>query len=291
MILQVSIFIAPPNLRSTIQNVSICPGDSFFAAGQYRYTPGSYGDTILTTIGGCDSVISLTNLSFITPTHSSQSFDTCTAVTINGVVYGTDTTLADTIRSIGGCDSLIASYSVHIKATDISIVSSALLPITTGDSTQLSISPPGNYQNIIWSPNQWITNRFLAAPVILPDVSTAYMVNAEDANHCNISAELIVTVVSEGRSGYVMPTAFTPNGDGKNDEIGPILDTLVTLVTYHVYNRWGELVFDNATTGSGEWDGNYKNGNQPAGTYLYFITVQSMAGKETNAEGSFMLLR
>jgi gliding motility-associated-like protein len=290
MILQVTINIVPPNLKPNLQNISICPGDSFFAAGQYRYTPGSYGDTIRTTLGGCDSLINLVNLSYITPAHSSQSFDTCNAVTINGVAYSTDTTLADTLRTAQGCDSLIQNYSLHIKASSITIVSSALLPITEGDSTQLSISPAGNYQNIVWSPNQWITNRFLAAPVVLPNVSTAYMVTAEDSNHCNISAELIVTVLPAGSSGYVMPTAFSPNGDGKNELIGPILDTLVQLVTYHVYNRWGELVFDNAN-GSGKWDGSYKNSQQPTGVYLYFITVLATSGKEISAEGSITLLR
>ena len=288
--LTVTLDIVPPILITNNKSVRLCPGQSYFAGGQNRSTAGLYSDTTL-TISGCDSIITNTALSFIHPQYISHSYDTCTAVTINSISYASDTVIADTTLSSLGCDSLIRTDSVHIKATSITVLSTALLPITQGDSTQLIIYPTGNYQNIVWSPNQWITNRYLANPVVLPDVNTAYMVTAQDSSHCTINGQIIVTVTPSDIPNFVMPTAFTPNGDGMNDLFGPILNPYAHLASYHIYNRWGELVFDKDANGTDQWDGTYHNVSQPAGIYMYFISITSFNGRTKCYEGNFSLQR
>jgi gliding motility-associated-like protein len=288
--LTVTVNVYIPPVISNPQSARICPGSSFFAGGQYQTTAGIYRDTVRTA-GGCDSMITITNLSVINPQRGFQRYDSCKTVTINGSVYSHDTIVQTVIPSSLGCDSIIESDTVHIKGSTITVLSTALLPITEGDSTQLIINPTGNYSNIVWSPNQWINNRYLAAPTVLPDVSTAYIVNATDANGCDISAQIIVTVNPSNTTEFVMPDAFTPNGDGKNDSIGPILNPNAQLTSYHVYNRWGELVFDMDQSGTNTWDGTYKNVQQPGGNYMYFITVTSSHGVATNKEGNISLFR
>jgi gliding motility-associated-like protein len=212
-------------------------------------------------------------------------------VTLNGIAYHSDTVVQNTIIASIGCDSIVEIDTVHIKGTSITILSSALLPIAQGDSTQLIINPSGNYQNIIWSPNQWINNRYLAAPTVLPDVSTAYSVSATDANGCPVSAQLIVTVTASNLPEFAMPDAFSPNGDDKNDSIGPILNPTAQLNVFHIYNRWGELVFDKDQSGTNTWNGTFKGVQQPAGDYMYFITITPALGAPTIKEGNITLFR
>ena len=288
--LNVTINIVQPTVTRNNPNVTICAGDSVFAGGHYQKTPGTYRDTVL-TISGCDSIITTTSVSILTPRYTGQPYDSCTAVSIHGISYASDTALTFITVSSLGCDSIIEIDSVHIKATDITILSTALLPLMSGDSTQLLINPSGTYHNIVWSPNQWINNRYLAAPTVLPDASTAYSVNAIDSNGCPVTASLIVTVTVSNEPDFVMPNAFSPNGDGKNDTFGPLLNPNASLSSFHIYNRWGELVFDKDVSNTSMWDGSYKNLQQPTGSYTYFVTVISSHGVTTTREGEFTLLR
>lgn len=288
--LTVTINIAQPALTTITNNVRICPGQSYFAGGQNQTTTGTYFDTTRTQLGGCDSIITVTNLSLVTPTYLSHRYDTCNAVTLNGVTYGSDTAIRQVISSALGCDSIVMLDTIHIITTNITVLSTALLPILQGDSTQLIINPSGNYQNILWTPNQWISNQHDMSPFVLPDVTTAYMVTGTDQNNCPVSGQIIVTVTPTDKPDFAMPTAFSPNGDGKNETYGPVLNPNTELTVFHIYNRWGQLVFDKDVSGTNEWDGNFKSAAQPAGTYMYFITVISATGKTSSHEGQFMLL-
>lgn len=95
---------------------------------------------------------------------------------------------------------------------------------------------------------------------------------------------------------YTMATAFTPNGDSKNDLFYPVFsDTAsISVIRFDIYNRWEQLVYNNPTMG---WDGRYKGEPQPEGIYTYFVTVSlpdvTNPGhmKEISREGSFALMR
>lgn len=100
----------------------------------------------------------------------------------------------------------------------------------------------------------------------LPDFITAFDYSNTVYN-CNDTTPIILPVDS-----FVMPDAFTPNGDARNESFYPVFkfqDTTVVKV-FKIYNRWGQLVFDDPTQG---WDGTYKGDEQPAGTYTYYVVI------------------
>jgi gliding motility-associated-like protein len=77
----------------------------------------------------------------------------------------------------------------------------------------------------------------------------------------------------EDHYAYYVPTGFSPNGDGINDEFTPTLMDAFDY-TFAVYNRWGSLVFFSNEIGSG-WDGNDKNGNEcENGVYVWKISFK-----------------
>jgi gliding motility-associated-like protein len=73
---------------------------------------------------------------------------------------------------------------------------------------------------------------------------------------------------------YELPTAFTPNGDGKNDIYTPIIPyQLVLKVDMKIYNRWGNLVFE-TTDPNINWDGTDMNSGKTLETAVFFYVCK-----------------
>ncbi|HMQ48930.1 MAG TPA: gliding motility-associated C-terminal domain-containing protein [Saprospiraceae bacterium] len=73
-----------------------------------------------------------------------------------------------------------------------------------------------------------------------------------------------------------MPNAFTPNGDGTNDFFNYVTNredrSKIEVVQFRIFNRWGQLVYDNENPTAG-WDGQFKNNDQPSDVYVYVIKI------------------
>lgn len=69
---------------------------------------------------------------------------------------------------------------------------------------------------------------------------------------------------------FRMPNAFTPNGDGLNDELKPGLAAgcAASGFAFSVYNRYGQRVFFSANSDKG-WDGTFNGVPEDAGTYFF----------------------
>jgi len=67
-----------------------------------------------------------------------------------------------------------------------------------------------------------------------------------------------------------IPSAFTPNGDGLNDEWLITNAVFFPFCNVAIYNRWGELVFYSVGYARA-WDGTYRQVPGEAGVYSYQI--------------------
>ena len=72
-----------------------------------------------------------------------------------------------------------------------------------------------------------------------------------------------------------IPTIFSPDGDGVNDEFNIKGDGFDEL-TFEIYNRWGQIVFQSEDMETG-WDGRFQNKDSPIGTYVYRILIRNLA--------------
>lgn len=86
-----------------------------------------------------------------------------------------------------------------------------------------------------------------------------------------------------------VPNAFTPNGDGQNDQVH-INGYGIDKVTWNIYNRWGILVFTTNDKNQG-WDGTYKGVLQPQEVYMYTLDVLFGDGTRYRKTGDITLLR
>ena len=99
-----------------------------------------------------------------------------------------------------------------------------------------------------------------------------------------------VTIYTDQETYEFVPTAFTPNGDGKNDIFRMIRLGIQKLVDFRVYNRWGEMMFQTSNPEIG-WDGTYKGQPQDIGTYIYEIIVALPNGENKVHKGNVTLIR
>ena len=84
---------------------------------------------------------------------------------------------------------------------------------------------------------------------------------------CLSSDQVIIEVI--GELSIIIPTIFTPNGDGMNDVFNAVLENSESY-SMQIFNRWGSSIFETNSLEIG-WDGK-KNGNKVAeGTYYYII--------------------
>ncbi|MGB3467543.1 MAG: gliding motility-associated C-terminal domain-containing protein, partial [Cyclobacteriaceae bacterium] len=96
-------------------------------------------------------------------------------------------------------------------------------------------------------------------------------------------------ITLEREETIILPTAFTPNGDGLNDIFLPVIDEADSF-EMKVFNRWGEILFYSNSIFEG-WDGKYKRGTAQSGTYIYQISLKKGNGIVINQSGTFLLMK
>ncbi|MDR3046084.1 MAG: gliding motility-associated C-terminal domain-containing protein [Bacteroidales bacterium] len=163
--------------------------------------------------------------------------------------------------------------------------------VIQGQSTTL-FSTQYDYQyHYQWNPTTGLEHPNAAVTVATPIQTTEYAVIVTDRFGCRLIDTVKLTVIPMicGEPIIFVPSAFTPNGDGKNDVLyarGSVVNTML----FRVFNRWGELVFESQNLQDG-WDGKYKGMEAPEGVYDYFLSVTCINGETFVKKGNITLIR
>lgn len=140
---------------------------------------------------------------------------------------------------------------------------------------------------VSWSPTTGLSDPTDEVTDAAPPSTTTYTISVVDDNGCTAQDDVTVTVIEDFT--VVVPTGFTPNGDGENDTFFPFSPDLVEdFVTFEVYNRWGEQVHDDP---SGEWDGTIDGTPQPTGAYVWVVEYVDILGETQQLKGHVNLIR
>lgn len=138
-----------------------------------------------------------------------------------------------------------------------------------GTAASLNGSITGTYLRFEWTPQTELNNPFLLQPLALPRSNARYVLMVESNNGCGITTD---TVSIKLYNDIYIPTAFTPNNDGLNDNWHiPALDAYPDM-ELSVFNRFGEVVFKTSHTNT-PWNGRYKSDILPSGVYPYLIKL------------------
>jgi gliding motility-associated-like protein len=122
---------------------------------------------------------------------------------------------------------------------------------------------------------------------VMPSDSVDYVWVSVDNNGCKGYDTLIL----RNRCIVVLPDAFSPNDDGKNDVFHPLAANVIDF-DFLVFNRWGQEVYaDNSGDVSKGWDGKINGEPQPVGVYVYFITGHFESLKAFTRQGNVTLVR
>lgn len=166
-------------------------------------------------------------------------------------------------------DPLIANLFVDINFTDQSVANGSPL-------------------------NQWIWNfadgdtSSMQNPIHPYDNEGQYNVEliVIDEAGCRDTAYLMIPIFH----GPLVPSAFSPNGDGNNDWL-MILGGNFETVDFKIYNNWGQLVFETVDPSSQGWNGNFLDEPQPIGVFVYVAVVTTYDGEKHTLSGDVSLIR
>lgn len=117
-----------------------------------------------------------------------------------------------------------------------------------------------------------------------------YAVTATNAM-CSTSDSVLISIVDCSYCKASIPTAFTPNGDGRNDGFKPMFTSFCNPEKYEfrIYNRYGQQVFVSFSPTTA-WDGRLNGQPAELGTYMYRLNY-TLHSKRYSEKGDVVLVR
>lgn len=143
-------------------------------------------------------------------------------------------------------------------------------------------------ESVSWDPGISLNTRTSYTPVFTGSFDQQYTIEIKTKGGCvTIDTQLVKTV--EKVEIYV-PTAFTPNDDGLNDLLRPVLFGLKELHYFRIYNRGGQQLFETTSPGAG-WDGKMKGIPQTSQAVVWIAEGLGVDNKIYRRKGTVVLVR
>ena len=173
--------------------------------------------------------------------------------------------------TIEGTDYLCRFYdSASFKDISKGVITNRVWNFDNG-RTDTTANPPTQYYSITANQNSFVAS--LAVTDIAGCTDIAYHV-------MNVAGNCYIAV----------PTAFTPNGDGLNDFLGPLNAYKATDLLFRVYNRAGQMVFETRDWNR-KWNGTIGSVKQGTGVYVWVLEYTDPSKKRISLKGTSALIR
>jgi gliding motility-associated-like protein len=195
-----------------------------------------------------------------------------------------DTKYFAVMTDIHGCSDTMMVNAVVRPLPNVHILNNDTT-IKYGQSIQLLVSGAYLYS---WQPLSTISNPNIVNPYASPTEPTTYYVYGIGDNGCRNLDSVHINI--DYRDNLFVPSAFSPNGDGKNDIFRVSNITFQKLQEFRVFNRWGQEIYSTTDSKKG-WDGTWKGVPQDMGTYQYLIRVAYPDGYIETYKGDVTLVR
>ena len=274
--------LAAGNYTVTVTDDTGCIGTASVTIGSP--TAISITETITdASCGNSDGQISVSTTGGSGPYTYSWSPNGETTSSITGLSAGN---YSVTVTDANSCSST-ESYSIAVIGSLNVAVTPGVWSINAGESVQLNATGADTYS---WSPTNGLSCSDCQNPIASPSISTTYTVTGTDASGCTGTAIAIITVTQVCGDLYV-PTVFSPNGTGPAaNNVLCVMGSCIAELTYAVYNRWGEKVFETSDK-TICWDGVYKGKEVNAGVYAYKLNARLFDGTVIEESGNLTVIR
>lgn len=143
--------------------------------------------------------------------------------------------------------------------------------ISIAQGAQITFTPNGGFSNYDWWADNWACEG-CPTPTVSPNETTIYTLIVTDSAGCTSTQQVLLRVMNNCEGNFAIPTAFSPNNDGHNDEFRILHQGDLQLIDFKVFNRWGEIVFETEDPNKG-WNGIYKGVTQELAVFAYYARM------------------
>lgn len=302
-----------------------------------KLAPGTYFVTVTDTRNCTDSTTYTVLapppvVAIINPIAEPRCFGDATTITVDTAYGGNGTLLADFTFTVDNNginfplnqaanifagqhviaieDQLGCTYVDTVQVNQPDQLSVDFNPnqvtVELGDSLQLTpiVTSSKPIRNYLWLPAKGLSDDKIVDPFVLTATRTTrdlrddteYILTVTDSSGCKAEGKLFVEL-DRNRNFYV-PNAFSPNGDGRNDEFRAYGCKGVKTINYaRVFDRWGNQILEqkNITVdclgGTILWDGLLSSKQAGQGVYVYVIEVEFLDDVKLLYRGDIGLVR
>jgi gliding motility-associated-like protein len=295
-------------------DASLCTGDSLvLQAGtgyrQYSWSNGAATETVIvkqsgsysliaTDVNGCKAKDTLQVQLYVLPTPSlGNDFNLCQgsrqqldAGIFNRYLWQDGSTGRYYNTTTTGTYRVTVTDAHSCTAADTIIVKN-IIPLPAGflkatDSIcqyeKMTIGAVGSFASYMWSTGG-------IQPAITINAPGLYTLTVKNADGCT-GSDSIYIFQKDCVAGVFIPSAFTPNGDSKNDVFKAIVHGNLVSFRLQIFSRFGVLVFS-ATDPQKSWDGKFKGAVLPTSSFIWQCSYQFAGQSAAMMKGNVVMFR
>jgi len=278
------------------------------SSGTYVFTPTPAPGLCVTNF-----TFTVTVNAIVTPTFSFGTFQSvCIGATVPVLSATSSNGIAGTWSPAVVDNTINATYTFTpntgqcATTTTFELEVNAIPTLSSGADTSVydgAIVPQFNFTvssgaNINWTNSNTSVGlaasgtgnvpSFTASNLTNAPVTATIIANPQIGGCIGIAQQYTVTVLPLNKDVFV-PNVFTPNRDGKNDQVY-VYGNYITKLDMRIFNQWGQMIATITDKTQG-WDGTYKGSPQPVGVYMYVVKAELSTGKTVTLKGSITLIR
>ena len=178
------------------------------------------------------------------------------------------------------------TFHVQVITTELPVVKT-LYEFCQEEGKNVSIDNVGN--NLIWYDENQNNPSTLAPTVNATNIANYLFFVSQIVNGCEsekVSVSVQVKKCCEAE--IAIPSAFTPNNDGRNDSWKVLAGFGFVVFDTRIFNRWGQQVFHSTT--NEPWDGTIEGVTAEIGDYAYEIQVKCLLSGTVMKKKGFITL-
>jgi gliding motility-associated-like protein len=190
---------------------------------------------------------------------------------------------------INGSNTALSNViTVEIAEPPTAEASASQDTIINGQSTLLIATSSSTNALYLWEPATYLVCDICETTNANPEISTTYLLTVTDISTGCIARDTVDVFVTNEFNIFI-PTAFSPNLDGTNDELY-VRGTGIKSFTLDIFDRWGMKIFTTSEQKDG-WNGMHNDKPVVAGIYTYYLKYEKYDGTFGELKGNVTLSR